>query len=345
MTHQLAYLDQAVARAIETQRQDPKQFVDTGKAKKIRVAGIEVFEEEPAEARALRLESFVADAHDLRTRLLEASVTHIAILPTTAWDAIAEEAGLFRFCPDQGGAVQASSAVVNDVAVQAETSIALRPLVAFGVGALACAVGSLALATALGMPLLATAVTTLLATISGGYVTGRLVEARYFEEGEAIPAELAETERTLLGKLMARPREELLKTLWPDREAVKDGIRLVIGLPPAPLEAQKNLLRAQEAKLPLALDVVGEAIELPANLITQLVDARAEHWRKQQVVFEARMKAAAVRREQERAERAARRDPIVTTTLGSATAIIVQYGDFPLERVVVERVVNSSRLI
>lgn len=50
-------------------------------------------------------------------------------------------------------------------------------------------------------------------------------------------------------------------------------------------------------------------------------------------------------RRAEEEKRHASKDPIVTVTYRSATAIIAQYGEFPIEKQLISRILNSSALI
>ena len=97
----------------------------------------------------------------------------------------------------------------------------------------------------------------------------------------------------------------------------------------------------------LRVDTVADAVVFPSDVATTLADTRRVFWEKQQVAFDTHVADAKAARERERALRPRffDPDPIVTTQLGSATAVIVQYGDFPIEHAVIDRVLHSTSLI
>lgn len=53
------------------------------------------------------------------------------------------------------------------------------------------------------------------------------------------------------------------------------------------------------------------------------------------------MKELSDERQWEREQRAIRRDPILYLSMGSAVAIIGQFGDFPIEKEIVDRVAGT----
>lgn len=103
-------------------------------------------------------------------------------------------------------------------------------------------------------------------------------------------------------------------------------LRASVVLPEAPADVGATLLRAAGAGFALQVAAVAEAIrfrETLAQLQTQEVSLAADEAR--------------------RAE-ALRADPIIYTEADGATAIVAQFGDFPIEQAVVDTVVAGEKL-
>ena len=347
----LAVLNSVAANAVALQVQDPARFVARDSSLRTRVAGIDVVDQQKLDERVLRLENYQADAAMLRKRLDAAKVTYLAVLPKTAWSHLATESNLFRFKPDVDGGVPVESSLLDRVGVSALRTLGMRCLLALAAGASAGIALALAATMTFQLALWAGIVLTLLCGVIGAYGAGRAVRVRYYAGDAPDPAAIMRLEKAQIRKALSVPRSTLLRMLWPqDFVPGPSSVRLGISLPPAPADAQANLMRASKAKLPLTLYAVDEAIQFDEEPATAFFRAREPHWHSTKKAHAAAIAAAELER-RHRAEMNARywdnllHDPIVTVDLESATAIIVQYGDFPIEREVIERVFDSERLI
>ncbi|MGH7175349.1 MAG: hypothetical protein ACREGR_03255 [Minisyncoccia bacterium] len=311
------------------------------------VAGIDVIDREAHESAIAtfvgELKAYQQDADKLRTMLSDAGVSHLAVLPSTAWNGMCEEAGLYRFSPDAAGRVVASNSVLNSIEMQATRKLGTRPLVALAGGAVLCAGAAFYLTQNMAWEWTATSV--VFAAVVGGFVSGRFVEACFFTKKLPDPESLAIAEAGLLRKSFGT-QALALATLWPKRAEPTAGFRLKIRVPPAPADAQENLAKAHKAGLELSLAVVGEAISFDEDPIGLLLKQRGDRYEQIAADIAKRRAADQAERERKRRERAAAweafmSDPIVTTSLGRATAVIVQYGDFPIEQSVVDRVLEE----
>ncbi|HYD93478.1 MAG TPA: hypothetical protein VEB18_03470 [Candidatus Paceibacterota bacterium] len=347
----LAYLDRAADEAVTIQLQNPGQYVDRSSVKHVRIAGIACRDGDPIEKRRQALADYREDAAALKTQLTDAGVSYLAILPTRAWNEISKQTGLYRFRPNEEGEVLASDRLITEATARAHRAVAWRPLAALAVGLMIGGLVGFALASFINAPLFVVIGAVLTFAILGGYAYSTVVNSRYFFKGTARPASLATMEERFIRSSVPKKRKALFDRLWPQGQELEDGVRIAIELPPAPEDAQHNLLRAKDAGLKLTVDAVMDAVQLPHDVGDVLVASRAAHWLTEKTAMDKR-------EEQQRRDREERRrrqiqnfwdslalDPIVITQCGSATAIIVQYGDFPVEQAAVDRVLHSTSLI
>lgn len=309
------------------------------------VAGIDVIDQaahqNAASAYIDGLKTYQRDADALKSKLDAAGVSRLAILPTQTWDTMCKEAGLYRFTPDAKGEVGASTAGISDLEASIRSRLGIMPMAAMAAGAIFAAAATLYLMS--GWAWGWQAVGAVIAAVVGGQALGMIVESMFFVDKQVKPAKLAELEGKQVRKRFAT-QASTLAMLWPNRTEEKGDFRIKIRVPPAPADAQANLERAHAAKLQLSLAIVGEAIGFAADPAALLLKRRGEQYEQMAAEIERRRLA----REAERAARAeAARlerlyDPIVTTSLGSATAVIVQYGEFPIEQAVVDRVLKEQ---
>lgn len=339
----LAYINEAVGKAIEKQIADPAPFVDTTNAHK-RIAGIKVYDgavvERATETHRQALRAYQADEAAIKQKLETAGVSYLTVVPTTSWDAITKAAGLFRFQPDERGAVKADTALLDQVVDDAKDAMENHVAIA----ALICGLAGVALAVYLTHYLAHwfmfwTVVDSVVLALFGACIGGSTVASMNFDGENQRPNVAKKFEHNLLKRRMPKDPDARAKALWPNLiEPTGAGVSMKIELPEAPEDAQANLVKAHEAKFGLTTYVVGDAIRLIDDPIRAFLDTRKGAYDK--------MKADAhAERERRRFELNSGWDPIVVTRHGSATAIIVQYGDFPIEQEVVDRVMNSKQLI
>jgi|CXWL01.1.fsa_nt_gi hypothetical protein len=348
MRANLAYVGAAAALAVEQQIENPAPFVSLASASRTRIAGIDVLTEDPLVGRRARLKAYQNDAGSLRNRLEEEGVSHLAILPTSAWNRIAENAELFRFQPKEDGSVLASMKPLEEAMKRANQAVDWPPLTMVGVGAVLGFAGIFGLATLLSeLPMLANAGIALFGAGAGGYLAG-LGAQMFFcdEDGKAHPIRLAQAEKRFLKETLTVPKEALLRMLFPAGEVNTAGVPIRIGLPPAPVEAEVNLRAAKAAGFELTLDTVAEAVTFEDDPLSAFMQHRESYWEQRKTAFKQQKEQRRQQREDDRRLFwSTMPDPIVTTSHGSATAIIVQYGEFPIEQAIIDRVLNSSDLV
>lgn len=350
----VSYLAEETMAAIGRQIEKPEAFVNPLDARK-RAAGITVIDNDKVELlgseRKQRLEQFHEDRKVLSSKLEAAGVSPLAFVPVPAWDGIVDEAGLYQFRPSEDGTVLASTQVLTDLDGRAQRELEQRPLLGLVVGALA--LGSIAYLTArfaFEWPMLATIAVTFIGVLLGAWSVGSFVESLFFKQRVPRPEPVAKLETNWIREALSGPHDSIISALWPDRIEPQTGVPIAIDLPEAPETVHQNLSRAHSAGFDLVLEVVPEAIGLITDPVEAFVETRRTTWKGLGDEIDRRQAEAdriAEQRRREFAERMARLmpDPIVTTTHGSCVAVIAQYGDFPIEQAVIERVVNSAQLI
>ncbi|KND51792.1 MAG: hypothetical protein ABA06_00830 [Parcubacteria bacterium C7867-001] len=339
----LAYINEAVGKAVEKQIADPTPFVDTANAHR-RIAGIKVYDgavvERATETHRQALRAYQADEAAIKQKLETAGVSYLTVVPTTSWDAITKAAGLFRFEPNEHSAVRADTALLDQVVDDAKDAMENHAAIAGLIGAAAgVAVGIFLTHYLAHWFMIWTVIDCVILAIVVGGLVGGIVNSMNFDGETQRPDVAKKFEYELLKRRMPKDPDARAKALWPNLvEPTGMSVSMKIELPEAPEDAQTNLLKAHEAKFKLTTYVVGGAIRLIDDPIRAFLDTRKGAYDK--------MKADAhAERERRRIERESGWDPIVVTRHGSATAIIVQYGDFPIEQEVVDRVMNSKQLI
>lgn len=123
-----------------------------------------------------------------------------------------------------------------------------------------------------------------------------------------------------------------LKALMPDGRSLSSGVSATLILPDPPADVADTLVKAQSLKLTVA--AVSEAIsfaEKPSELLKAANSDPRDIWAREQGY--------------EDYQDWVKRDPIVFTEHGTATAIIAQFGDFPIEQEVVDAAVKADTLL
>lgn len=126
---------------------------------------------------------------------------------------------------------------------------------------------------------------------------------------------------------------KFLKNMFPENCSVNGSdVKATLMLPDPPEDVAEILCKAQALTLTVA--AVSEAIrflEKPSELIKNAKSNPKDQWAKAQGY--------------EDYADWLKRDPIIFTEQGSATAIIAQFGDFPIEQKVVDAVVSAEGLL
>ncbi|MDB5584860.1 MAG: hypothetical protein JWR80_10036 [Bradyrhizobium sp.] len=125
---------------------------------------------------------------------------------------------------------------------------------------------------------------------------------------------------------------EMLKLMFPEGRSLSDGVKATLILPDPPADVAETLCKAQRFTLTVA--AVGDAIrfaEKPSELMKAANTNPKDLWAQEQGY--------------EDYADWIKRDPIIFTEHESATAIIAQFGDFPIEQEVVDAVVKADGLL
>lgn len=349
MRSSLDVLHRDTASAVARHLADPADVLRHEPMARTRIAGIETIDVQKVAEYRDQLANYQADAADLERGLTERGVGFLAIIPTATWSKIALESDLYRFTPSPDGTVPASPMILDEAGAYALKEIgnrSLAGLLAGGTGA-----GALALmATASVLPILGALGVTAAALVAGGFLGGKLAQAFYFTDDAINPTAVAKYETKYVEQAFKEAPSTLFRKLWPvDGVPQKGAINLKVSLPPAPLDAQQNLMAASAAGYKLTLYTVDEAIAFDQNPADTFLEVRQKHWTELDAAWQMAQEAARAKRAEmlanmKRSISNALQDPIVVVQHESATAIIVQYGEFPVEQAVVERVLSGKLL-
>ncbi len=295
------------------------------------VAGIAVDDTEGVlaaarQARRERMEKYKADRVELLAQLREAGISPLAVLPSTVWMQICKKSGLIRLLPE-GGRVKVAPGVFE---AQLSTQQFLK--IAGSIGLL-CSIGGCALV----FLLFGFDVSLLVQAAIGSFFVGCCLLAIMADAGSIT----ALVRPFRLRRLAQRPSEDIIRALFPngvshertdqdddddDEEDERPEYTVGLILPDPPAEVGAVLLKARRLK-PWVAAVPG-AIGFAESL-----EEIAERQQREMAEWERRR------------ERLRQDDPIVYHECGSATAILAQFGDFPIEQQVVDSVLVEEFLV
>lgn len=352
MRSSLLELNREAALAVERHQKDPAGILRHDPRFRTRIAGIDTVNPTALDEYRARLDAYNEDAQALREGLERHGVTFLAVLPTNAWNDIAVDSDLYRFNPTDEGHVPASTSIFEDIGVRALNQLGQRSLLGMGIGGLVSGAAALFLSVSV-LPFTSALAVSAAALVMGGYAVGKVTQGLYFKGSSPNPTAIAGIETRLIRQAFEKSGSELFRQIWPIEGVPEKGaINLKVSLPPAPADAQANLQAAHAAGYRLTLFAVDEAISFDEDPADAFLAHRSSHWADLSAEWKRKQ-------EEERAERVARRealrnslaamtdwsDPIVVVQLESATAIIVQYGDFPVEQRVIERVLANRPIV
>lgn len=284
MQTNLAYIDDVIDREVSSRYENASVTEDDRKDARKKatrsVAGFDVFDEDMERElldkriteQRKALAAFIDDRKALRSKLEDAGIAPLAIVPTQAWNMICRKADLFRLTPNAHGRVAIHPDAFNGL----------------------------------------------------GQSTGKRERWAAFDWG--------------VDPLNTIPWKAMLYRMFPDgkqyREAdTWDGrgslppISATLVLPVPPEDVVTTLLKADRAGLSMKTAAVAEAISFKESL------------------HELRARETARKVEEERRQAEWLADPIIYTEHGTATGVIAQFGDFPVEQEVVDAVVATKDLV
>ncbi|MHB8661025.1 MAG: hypothetical protein ACYC75_03815 [Minisyncoccota bacterium] len=350
MKADLSYINQATQTAVEHQIEHPVLPVakqnEAARSAQFVIAGISVHDENAHQQtiersvaeRRIRLEKFREDRASIVEELDKRDIMPLAIIPKTAWDHICARSKLLMLHPDEDGDVYASSEILRAFRTRAEKIMEFADM----------GVGICAFSTMLIMGIWGTVehnvswgdrTLGILASVAMSFVLAMILHSAIFGE-KANRKQIfyrAKLVQVQLWLFSLRSWEAKLQTLFPSGKSISRGedyamaIRLV--LPQPPMDVADVLLKARDFDLEVA--AMGGAImfaeppesalrRLHGDLVAKEREEAAERLRK----FQEWLKC-----------------PIIYLKHRSAVAVIAQFGDFPIERDVVDEVVNSEYLL
>ncbi len=334
----LALLDRAVQGAVGLElgdgEHDHTALAELGVSPQRRrsIAGLEVVSNTARDAevdpisgeRMDKLLRYRTDRSLVMQKLERVGVKPLAVLPLTAWEFICNESGLFRFLPegdrvrlgtDGGNIVELAWDRARDEArAKMKEPYPMQGILQF-LSAMV-AIGSFFAGYYFESWWL----------VGGMLVTGSVMFSFCAPDTMPDDAILKPAAARHMRALIQEWSEDgsLAKHLWPDFHEMAKGVQVRILLPDPPQEVQEILVAAERARLPMHIAVVGDAIAFKENPADALLKAH-EQWKAEQ--------------------RKLQQDPIAYVIEGTAVAIVSQFGDFPVERAVVSRVINSEHLV
>lgn len=302
--------------------------------------------EEARRERGATVRSYFQDKDLLAARLRDAGIVVLGFAPTKCFKTLSFEARLIGgLCPDANGSVRVAESAFADIPALAEEGVGKSLVQASIFGFLAgSSIATLTLAT-IGLDSVALAalgvVGGIALALASTYAVHRRNYFNYYGEPKLKAKQRMRAELAIATKRFENP-VEAKRFLWPNYVEPHTGPRLKIALPEAPTDVQENLVRATRAGFTLELTTAAEALSFAESPVDVFVRERTSAYREIAGLEEAEAKRKAAEKERRAYEKMMRRDPIVTTSHGLATAIIVQYGgDFPAERELIDRVLNE----
>lgn len=315
MRTNLAEINQTVSDLIANENLAPKIAVHQTHQ---RIAGFLVPDEHArnvalAERRG-KVATYQTNADQLTNTLRGRGVEPLAVVPTVVWDRICKESRLYRFDPSADGRVRINTSILKVIQVCAliesvalwTTPFAILLYVAMGVRWQHPSITNCGIAAAL---------------VALGVIYLVASSINPINPFIAVDGWLARQTSRILNWL---PHSLLMRCFFPARSEAEfhergDDTYATLALPTPPADVADVLLRVKGMGLKLALVPAGfQFVETPADLLR----GRIEELTKQRLVAWQTRPA----------------DPIVYMQSGNATAIVAQFGDFPIEREVVDRV-------
>ena len=333
----LAYIDTAADAALKREMEDPSISAavrERASGAKLKVVAGFPVDDEAAPQQVLEhaqlqrkavVERYFRHRAEVADKLEELGIKPLGILPKAAWQRICTESGLIRLNPDAQGDIAVSSGVLKDLDEKSFDVMRRTRRVLYVLAGICCLAGGLRDFFFLGEPLRHCIVASIVVFVLLQCFIALFWMVDFIPRWAIV--------RWHVRNFDNKPWKEVIKEFFPECVSYEINhldcvARLMLPQPPA--DVLGVLLKAKFLELKVA--AVAEAIsflESPSEIL------RKGHDR----IIKDRME----RRRQ--AIRDFLNDPIVYHEHGSAVAIISQFGDFPIEQQIVDRVVNSEHLI
>lgn len=293
---------------------------------------------DPRSAEAMvRLKQYRTDREQVKSQLEAAGVPPLAVLPLSAWERICEKAKVFRFIPQNDYVRFDASSVVSEAEKLTAQQVRRKPLsdsvgsmllLTIVITGIASVVGAVMVSNAFNWSPTAGFFCSIAGFILGA-IAGFVGFACVYDNLPGIKKEMREREARNIRATVDTLRQNgtLFKKLWPNYREPEEGKVVRIALPPAPAKVQERLLAAEKAGLTMHLAAVCDAIALREDIGDIIIGLRAKEW------------------EVHGRELMLKYDPIIYVVHGSAVAVLDQFGEFPIEKEVVNEVINSEHFI
>lgn len=332
----IAYIGTAVSTALAREIETPtipaeaKRRADNTQALTL-VSGFVVKDDSQAAAeqviedarleRRRKIDAFHVHRDQISQKATDLGVELLAILPTSVWDRICMRSKLYQLAPGADAKVWVDTSRImkrfNRMGTLLNVCLwlgflALVPLAAVWIG------GVTRTTDIVGVSLFSTIIT----AVIGGFVCSMVLDGKPYIRTHS------QLVRLQMWLYRFKPHAMKLRDYFPGGVSPKySDTKATLVLPIPPKEVADKLLKVRSLNLRVA--AVGEAIgfmETPAQIMrdehTHQIKLREELW------------AARLRP-----------DPFIYHVHESAVAIIAQFGDFPIEKRVVDEIVHSEHLL
>jgi hypothetical protein len=312
----LQYIDSAFQEVLEKQASagDAPLSVKTkvnAKHKK-NIAGFEVIDDNRVQRSIAeyieQIKAYAVKRATLIDRLTKQGIPVLATLPNDLWHKVCDESGLHRFSPDGGGKVYVNIDTEN------------KSNYVFASNVMAIIVSYIAAYAA---------TTGFFAWVSGA--TFHWPQYAIFAGISLITFTpiiflFGDSLTDMFLRMFIPSEKSLLKSLIFEDGVFSQKTELVLPKPPA--NVASVLLRASDKGYRLHVAAVSEAVSFNPPL--------------RHMLFARIKETQALKKERARLERELRNDPIVYIEYDGITAIIAQFGDFPIEKTIVDRLVAEE---
>lgn len=336
MRTDLAYINDTMEMEVAAEERGERKSIQSEPRPVTRIKGFAMPEEvtrplEEAGYAALRKDvvgKYRKNAADLRVKLMVAGITPLAVIPHKAWHALCQASGLYLLSPDPQNRVQLLTDKIDELRRSYEGPEWLIGALCMALGAaLVCWIGVLLgwwyEFGVIGIPFAALGVG-IFGLHAGHDLSAKVIGERRFRRRVAC---------YLAGKTWGQILHDLAPThrLWDGQLSVE------VDLPAPPIEVARIIMQAQRASFHLQVAAEAGAISLRGGVDELFVKGYAELLAREEAI---------------------RRDPIIFVESTSenyygyhyrqdedAVAILAQFGDFPIEKEVVDRVVAGRSVI
>jgi hypothetical protein len=322
METNLAYMNEAAERAIALEDRSeptPSAIAQVAKQSERTAYGFTIPDSLTRElaladkrpGRLTLLNGYRDNALTLRKKLEGVGVTPLAVITTTAWNALVDKAGLFILVPDRYGCVFISHDLVRKL--RGNANIRSHGWLALFPPAIILAIIGQFFEWSFEPAMLWTCAAAGLATLVAGVVAITEVESKRSK---------ARYRRAVVNYLATHDWPQVLRDLL--RGNGYGGQPVHITLPDPPIDVADILCRLPRTELTVHIAAEAGAISLKHGLkdvFDEAYDGLLAH------------------------EEALRKDPIIYVQQGMAVAIVAQFGDFPIERALIDDVLASEHLL